>query len=230
MLRMWLLWLRHRWPWISALGAALLALLLALPLALGRSDLEMQFLGNAGAPRPALARGPSGVILPRSSDPHDPSIRTSVPGAQASLLDQPPLDNAGPQTIAEAQRSWSTAELAQRQRELLTAINCARQQQGQPALTLDPALSRIAGDAWLQLIHDHAWSLMQLPGDYALRSVVALDFSMPQHASQAQGASCAVGGFDAGTLGIATSATAIGVALFPPQSPWDAASAIVLIQ
>ena len=104
---------------------------------------------------------------------------------------------------------------------------------------LDPTLSQTAGDAWLKLSHDHSWSLMQLPGQYSVRSVMALDFGAPDlaskadHQPQVSGATdgaCAVGGFDAATLQMANGVTTIGIAVFPPQTSWDLASAVVLVK
>jgi hypothetical protein len=145
--------------------------------------------------------------------------------------------SAGPQTVADAQSVWSANEIKRHQDEVLAAVNCARRQQGQDALTLNPALSQVAGDAWLKLVHDHSWSLMRLPGRYAMRSVMSLDFGTHSPAAQAgtqqqlagDGA-CAVGGFDVATLPASSSATSIGIAVFPPQASWDSASAVVLIQ
>jgi hypothetical protein len=150
------------------------------------------------------------------------------------------LDNVGPQTVAEAQAAWSADEIAQHQREVLAAVNCARQQHGQSALMLDPTLSQVAGDARLKLARDPSWTLLQLPGTYALRGVLALDLTSPaQAAAQVQPslagqaaleASCIVGGFDAATLAPSTSAHTIGIAIFPPQVSWDMASAVILVK
>jgi hypothetical protein len=124
---MWLLWLKHRWRDGSALLIAVLAIVLVVLFALGRSIPGISHLGDASAARPS-AGAPSGAVLPRSGVP------------VVSLLDTDLPSSRGPQTIAEAQAAWSTAEIAVRQQQLFTAINCTRQQQGQTALTLDPAL------------------------------------------------------------------------------------------
>jgi hypothetical protein len=228
MFHMWLLWFKNRWRGAgAAVVAALIVGVIAL-VALSRSGTGISFLGDAGAARPAVASGPSGAMLPRSGIP------------LVSALDQPLPSSAGPQTVAEAQARWSAAEIAQHQEAMVAAVNCARLQQGQPVLTLDSALSATAGDAWLHLIHTPSWSLMQLPGTYALRGVVALDDTSPdQAAAQAQHTAtgqanavsrCTVGGFDATSLTLSADVHTIGIAVFPPQAAWDSASAIVLVQ
>src|SRR5262249_27399537 len=137
-------------------------------IALSRSGTGISFLGDASAARPAATGGPTGAMLPRSGVP------------LASVMEQTLPASAGPQTVAAAQASWSATEIAEHQDAVLAAINCARQQQGQSALVLDPALSGTAGDAWLKLVHVPSWSLMQLPGTYTLRGVVSLDFAAPE--------------------------------------------------
>lgn len=134
-----------------------------------------------------------------------------------------PLE-AGPQTVAAAQAAWSAEERARRQDMLMAAINCERKAQGQPPLRIDATLSAIAADAWLTLVHHHDWSLRNLPGRYALRSVVALDTGASQLAE------CGVRGLDSATLRAAADARSIGVAVFPPQASWDSPSAVVLIR
>ena len=227
MLHLGWFWLKQRWRGISAVSVAALVALLSLMLALSHSGTGISFLGDFNAPRPAPAGGPSGAILPRSGVP------------VVSMLDTDLPTTAGPQTVAAAQAAWSADEIAQHQQEVLSAINCARAQQGQRALTLDETLSHTAGDAWLTLVHQPSWSLMQLPGTYALRGVLSLDFASPdQIAIQAQQSSgrsqpaigCVVGGFDAASLAPGADAHRIGIAVFPPQAAWDSASAIVLVQ
>jgi hypothetical protein len=240
MVRMWLFWLKHRWRQAGAAVAAVLAVLLVLLLALGRSGMGVSFLGDVSAPRLAAASGPSGVVLPRSGDPNGPSSSDAAPVRQSSILDKPLLANVGPQTVAEAQAAWSADEIAQHQREVLAAVNCARQKQGQGVLMLDPMLSQVAGDAWLKLARDPSWTLLRLPGTYALRGVLALDLTSPaQAAVQAQPslagqaaleANCVVGGFDPMTLTPSANAHAIGIAIFPPQVSWDMASAVILVK
>jgi hypothetical protein len=227
MLHMGWFWLKQRWRGVSAVGIAALVALLALMLALSHSGTGISFLGDFNAPRPAAAGGPSGAILPRSGVP------------VVSMLDTDLPVSAGPQTVAAAQAAWSADEIAARQHEVLTAINCARAQQGHGALQLDATLSETAGDAWLTLVHQPSWSLMQLPGTYALRGVLSLDFTSPEHvveeaqqSATAQNATsgCVVGGFDTASLAAAADAHRIGIAVFPPQAAWDSASAIVLVQ
>ena len=240
MVRMWLFWLKHRWRQAGAAVAAVLAVLLVLLLVFGRSGMGVSFLGDVSAPRLAAASEPSGVVLPRSGDPNGPSSSDTAPVPQLSILDKPLLANVGPQTVAAAQVAWSAGEIAQHQQEVLAAVNCARQKQGQTALTLDPTLSQVAGDAWLKLVRDPSWTLLRLPGTYTLRGVLALDLTSPaQAAAQAQPslasqvaleASCVVGGFDAVSLASSTSARTIGIAVFPPQVSWDMASAVILVK
>jgi hypothetical protein len=227
MLHMGWFWLKQRWRGISAVGIAALVVVLALVLALSNSGNGISFLGDFNAARPAAAGRPSGAVLPRSGVP------------VVSLLDTDLPTSAGPQTVADAQAAWSADELAQHQQEVLAAINCARAQQGQRALTLDETISHTASDAWLTLIHHPSWSLMQLPGRYALRSVLSLDFASPdQIAAQAQQSAatqhapsgCVVGGFDAASLTPSPDAHRVGIAVFPPQAAWDSASAIVLVK
>jgi hypothetical protein len=167
MVHMAWLWLKQRWQVAGAVGVVALALLLVALVTLHPFGAGIYFLGDASAARPA-ASGPSGAVLPRSDIP------------LLSVLDKtlPPSDSL--QTIAAAQASWSAAEIAQHQDALLAAINCARAQRGQDPLALDSALSATAGDAWLKLVHDPSWSLMQLPGTYSLRGVVSLDFVPPE--------------------------------------------------
>jgi hypothetical protein len=237
---MWLFWLKHRWRQAGAAAAVVLAVLLVLLLALGRSGMSISFLGDVSAPRLAAASGPSGVVLPRSGDPNGPSSGNAAPVPQSSILDKPLLAGAGPQTVAAAQAAWSADEIVQRQREVLAAVNCARQKQGQGALMFDPTLSQVAGDAWLKLARDPSWTLLRLPGTYALRGVLALDLTSPaQAAAQAQPsmagqaalkASCVVGGFDAVSLAPGAHARTIGIAVFPPQVSWDMASAVILVK
>ena len=237
MVGMFVLWLKHRWRQVGAAAIALLAVGLVLLLVLGGPGMGFNFLGNAGAPRPAAASGPSGVVLPRSGDPKGSGSSAPAVAPHTSLLDQTLPMSVGPQTVADAQSAWSADEIRRHEDEVLAAVNCARRQQGQGALTLNPALSQVAGDAWLKLVHDHSWSLMQLPGRYTARSVMSLDFGTHNPAAQAgtqqqlagDGA-CAVGGSDVATLPASSSATSIGIAVFPPQASWDSASAVVLIQ
>ena len=237
MVSMVVLWLKYRWRQVGAAGIAVLAVGLVLLLALRGSSMNFSFLGNASAPRLAAANSPSGLVLPRSGDLNSPGSSASTAVLDTSLLDQSLPISAGPQTVAAAQAAWSADEVRYHQDEVLAAVNCARQQQGQGALILSPALSQVAGDAWLKLVHDHSWSLMQLPGRYTLRSVVALDFGIHSSAAQlssqqrvAEDSTCVVGAFDMRTLQIPSSATSIGLAVFPPQASWDSASAVVLIQ
>jgi hypothetical protein len=220
-------WLKQRWRGISAVGIAALVVALALVLALNNSGNGIRFLGDFNAARPAAANEPGGAVLPRSGVP------------VVSLLDTDLPASAGPQTVADAQAAWSTDEIMERQQEVLSAINCARAQQGQRALTLDETLSHTADEAWLTLIHQPSWSLMQLPGAYTLRGVLSLDFASPnQIAAQAQQSAatqhatsgCLVGGFDTASLSPSGDAHRVGIAVFPPQAAWDSASAIVLVQ
>jgi hypothetical protein len=240
MVQMWLLWLKNRWRPVGAAVAAILAMLFVCLFVFGRVGIGVSFLGNVNAPRLAAASAPSDVVLPRSGDPNGPSSSDAAPVLQSSILDKPLLAGIGPQTMAEAQAAWSAAEIAQHQHEVLAAVNCARQKQGQDALVLDPTLSQVAGDAWLRLARDPSWTLLRLPGTYTLRGVLALDLTSPgQAAAQTQPAlagqtaleaSCVVGGFDAATLAPSTNARAIGIAIFPPQVSWDMASAVILVK
>jgi len=77
--------------------------------------------------------------------------RSGVP--IVSVMEQSLPPSAGPQTVAAAQASWSAAEIAQHQEAVLAAVNCARQQRGQGALSLDSTLSATASGAWLKLVH-----------------------------------------------------------------------------
>jgi hypothetical protein len=235
-MQIWFLWLKHRWQAISALGIVLLVLLLVVLMIAGTSTFGMTLLGNASAPRVIAANGPSGTVLPRSSDPNQ--YTSALPDGNTSLLDQAIAADTGPHTVAEAQAAWSTTEMEQHQAELLAAMNCARQQHQQRALTLDPHLSATASDAWLTLSRDRSFSLMHLPGRYALRSVMPLTFGTPSTSTSTNqttpsgpvASHCTVGGFDMTTLVPTTDATRIGIAVFPPQASWDMASAVVLVQ
>jgi hypothetical protein len=236
MAQLWWLWIRNRWRGVSAALALALALLVIFLMMKGGWAEGVTFLGNAQAPR-AAANLDTGVVLPRSGDPN--AQPGNVSSMSMSILDRGALPGSGPQSIAAAQMAWDAQEIRQHQQEVLAAINCAREQQGQRAFTLDPTLSQTAGDAWLKLIHDHSWSLMQLRGQYALRSVMALDFGAPDLAPEvdhqrgvtgATDGTCAIGGFDTATLQTPNGATTIGIAVFPPQTSWDLASAVVLVK
>ncbi len=227
MLHMGWLWLIRRWRSISAVGSVLLGVLLVVLMRLSASETGVRFLGDFTALRPAVASESPGAVLPRSGAPIVSALDNDLPAS------------AGPQTIADAQTTWSADEIAQRQQEVLTAINCAQRQHGHNMLRLDPALSETAGDAWLKLVHTPSWSLMQLPGTYALRGVLSLDFTAPEQvAAQATSSptlqqpvgSCVVGGFDATSLLPSADVHSIGIAVFPPQAAWDSASAVVLVQ
>lgn len=227
MVQMWLLWLKNRWRGAGAAAVAVLTVIVVALFALSRSGTGISVLGDASAARPS-ASGPSGAMLPRSGVPI------------VSVMEQSLPPSAGPQSIAAAQASWSAAEIAQHQDAVLVAVNCARQPRGQGVLSLDSTLSTTAGDAWLKLVHDPSWSLMQLPGTYSLRGVVSLDFASPEQvAAQSQQApvgqqaavpSCTVGGVDGVTLAAGAEAHSIGIAVFPPRASWDAASAVVLVR
>ena len=77
-MQIWFLWFKHRWQAISALGIALLALLLVVLMMSGTSTFGITLLGNAGAPRVAAADGPSGTVLPRSGDPNQSTARCPI--------------------------------------------------------------------------------------------------------------------------------------------------------
>lgn len=234
---MWKLWLKHRWREASAVVVALLAVLLVVVVATGRDRHVLSLLGDAAALRAAAIGAPAGVTLPRSTDPDALIPQAPDASGPGSALDRVRATASSPETVAAAQAAWPAAEVRRRQSEVLAAINCAREAGGKPALTLDAALSDTAGQAWLALVRDPAWSLMDLPGEYALRSVMALDFGSPAAdasgealADPGQERACGVGGFDPAMLPAAQEARRIGVAVFPPQASWDAASAVVLVK
>jgi hypothetical protein len=234
-MRIWLIYLQNRWRGIAAGGVAILALVALALLGWGGPALGMRLLGNADAPR-VVTNNASGTVLPRSGDPN--ASPEALTDANASVLDMPAQPDSGPQTVAAAQAAWSTALLQQHQASLLTAINCARHAQHLPNLMLDPQLSQTAGAAWLRLVHEPSFSLMQLPGTYSLRSVMPLNANAPHIAGgtqqdQSSGAAatpCAADGFDATTLPLTGRAAHIGIAVFPPQAAWDMASAVILVQ
>ena len=233
-MRIWLLWLHSRWQGLGAAAIAVLALLLIALTHWGGPALSIRLLGNADAPRVA-AQGPSGTILPRSSDVDASPSTLSDP--TSSILDTPARADAGPRTVAAAQAAWSADEITKHQKALLSAINCARREQHQKAVILDPKLSEFAGAAWLRLVHDPSFSLMQLPGQYAMRSVLPFSAGAPGAAvasgqaapSQTEAPACGVDGFDTTVLPAASGATQIGVAVFPPQASWDMPSAVILM-
>src|SRR6266545_4398747 len=224
-MRLWLLYLRNRWQGVGAIVLAALALLLIALVLWGSPAFGVRLLGNADAPRVAAAHGPSGTVLPRSGNPQSEPNLVDLDG---SILDTPAPAQAGPQTVAAAQAAWSADEIAGRQQALLAAINCARQQQKLPVMTLDAQLSETAGAAWLRLAHDPSFSLMNLPGQYQLRSVLPLAVgeqglvgAPAQAAPTASGsgaAACTVAGFDASIIPATSGATQIGIAVFPPQA------------
>jgi len=234
-MRIWLLWLHTRWRGLGAAAIAVLALLLIALTLWGGPALSITLLGNADAPRVA-AQGPSGTILPRSSDVDANPGTLSAP--TLSILDTPVRADAGPQSVATAQAAWSADEITKQQNALLSAINCARQQQRVGALRLDPKISEVAGAAWLRLVHEPSFSLMQLPGQYAMRSVLPFNAGAPPTAgTQGQAApsdtdapACSAVGIDTTILPAASDATQIGIAVFPPQASWDLPSAVILMQ
>jgi len=224
-MRIWLLWLRHRWRGLGAILIAALALVFLALSSVGGSSLSVRLLGNADAPRAVAANGSSATILPRSSNP-DANPSTLI-DANISILDTPARTAAGPQTVAAAQAAWSADEITRHQNALLSAINCARRAQRLKAVTLDPRLSDLAGTAWLRLVHEPSFSLMQLPGRYAMRSVLPFSAGAP---AAAVAPACSAEGFDTTVLPAANSATQIGIAVFPPQASWDMPSAVILMQ
>jgi hypothetical protein len=234
-MRIWLIYLQNRWRGVGAGAIAILALVALALLGWGGPALGVHLLGNADAPR-AAANAASSTMLPRSGDPHaNPAVLADT---STSVLDTPAPVDAGPQTVAAAQAAWRADMLQQREARLLTAINCVRQARQLSAMTLDAQLSQTAGAAWLRLMHEPSFSLMQLPGTYTLRSVLPLDAHAPDVAGAVEkdrsvgGAApvCAADGFDATMLPLADSATQIGIAVFPPQASWDMASAVILVQ
>jgi hypothetical protein len=236
-MQIWFLWFKHRWQAISALGIALMALLLVVLMISGTSTFGMTLLGNASAPRAGAADGPSGTVLPRSSDPNQST--SALPNLNASLLDQSVAADSSPHTIAEAQAAWSATEIERHQTELLAAFNCVRGQQKLPVMTLDAQLSATAGAAWLRLAHDPSFSLMNLPDQYQWRSIMPLPSGMQATAgAPGQGVStassstavCSAATFDVSIVPAASVATRIGIAVFPPQASWDMASAVILVQ
>lgn len=236
MTQLWRLWLRNRWRGVIAALIGVLTVLLTLLVATGGSGVDIRFLGDAAAPRAHDANNGSGTVLPRSGDSH--AQPGSPPDSRSSILDEAAPAGAGPQDVTAAQAAWSNEEVKQHEQEVLRAVNCVRMQHGMPAVTIDPALSRTAGEAWLRLSRDHSFSLMSLPGTYALRSVLALDFGMSDPVAQPgqgeqtnqEGSRCTVGAFDAATLPLTTATRTIGIAVFPPQAAWDLSSAVVLMQ
>lgn len=230
---MWLFWLRQRGRVVAAGAVATLAVALLALIGLGGSTLQVTFLGHVGAPRATNQGRFSTTTLPASGNGEQ--HYASLPDVTTSLLDQP-IAVSDPQTVAEAQAAWSIETLQQHQTALLAAVNCARQQQGEHELALDTDLTATAGEAWLRLSRDHSFSLMQLHGHYALRSVLPLDVAPSNHDVGAPAAlhgiasprACAVAGFDATVLPAARDATRVGIAVFPPQAAWDMASAVIL--
>ena len=232
MVSMWLLWLRNRRRGVLAVAVALIALVAVVFIARSGTIGGVAFLGNAGAPR-AAAQDAGGAALPRAVDG---STSTT------SLLDQPLSASAGPQTIEAAQAAWTAEETTRRRDEVLGAFNCARTQAGLPPLKLDAALSKTAGEAWLKLVHNPKFTLMDLSGHYNARGVLALDFTTPEQvaaqarqpqvrrAVSANAGGCSVGGFDTTAMAAEQSSATIGIAVFPPQASWDSASAVVLVR
>lgn len=234
MVHMLRLWLRNRRRTVGAVAMALLALVMIALLVLDRSAYGVTALGNAAAPRP-IATANGSELLPRSSDPQtQPGM---LPDGTASILDTPALASAEPQDLAAAQAAWSAAAIVQHQQALLDAITCVRQQRGQPPLTFDPALAQVAGTAWLKLMHDRRFSLMQLPGTYASRSVVALDVDRIDNTDSAMLPSqeehgrspCQLDGLEVALPTFGTRATRVGFVVFPPQATWDSPSAVILV-
>lgn len=231
-MRIWLLWLRHRRRGLGALLIVALALAFLGLFGVGDRALGVRGLGNAAASRTA-AQGPSGTVLPRSADGAARPSTLSV----SSVLDTRVPADADPQMVAAAQAAWSADEIAKRQDALLVTINCARQAQRLKAVAIDPKLSETAGTAWLRLVHDSSFSLMQLPGQYALRSVLPLSTRAADRSaapgqpvtSETDPPTCGLDGLDL-ALPTARAARRIGIAVFPPQASWDLPSAVVLMQ
>jgi hypothetical protein len=234
MTHMWWLWLKHRWRGLGALAVtAVIAGLLSL-LALGGGVLDVQFLGNAFAPR-AAGGGQAGTLLPRSTNPD--AQPGTLPDPNASLLDAPLPDAVLPHSVAEAQAPWNADTVARYQRQVLAAVNCAREAKGLSALTPDPALTRQAGEAWLRLVREPSWSLADLPGHYTMRGVLPLELGDPgagptsgTGGARQDSPQCEAVGADVAALADTGDGTTIGIAVFPPQASWDLASAVVLVK
>jgi hypothetical protein len=221
-MRFWLLWFHHRWRALGAAALAILAVGLGALLLAGGPALSLRLLGDAGAPR-AGTNTTAGTVLPRSGDPNASPEASS--DANASVLDAPAPAAAGPQTVAEAQAAWSADLIQQRQQTVLAQLNCARQAQRLPALALDARLTQTASAAWLRMVREPSFSLMQLPGSYRLRSVLPITSDTPSAPT-----TCAISDFDPASVALTGGATAAGIAVFPPQADWDLPSAVVLVQ
>lgn len=217
----WSFWLRSRWRGAAAAALVVVSLAALIWVFWSSPAARLRLLGDAGAPRTALAFV-SGTTLPRSVD--ESAQPGSLNDPRASLLDLPVAADAGPLTVAEAQAAWSAAEREQHQRAVLESLNCARRGQHLPALTLDPELSQAASEAWLRLARERDFSLAQIPGSYVLRGMLPLD-TLDQAAP-----SCADLHLDAAALAGLGPATRIGIAIFPPQAVWDLPSAVILAQ
>lgn len=232
-------WIKYHRLVVSAAAIALLAVLIATLIALDGAGRGITFLGDVHAPRDTAGTAIASPAVSRSDDANATSGSPPKPDMPAaSALDIPVSAEGGPQTVAAAQAAWSGGEIKHHQNQVLAAINCERKVKGQPALALDPALSATAGDAWLKLIRDRSFTLLDLPGRYELRSVMALDFGIPAQDAPANSQAwqrgeaprCAVGGFDVAALPRTMRGTRVGIAVFPPQASWDGASAVVLVQ
>jgi hypothetical protein len=229
---MWWHWLKHRLRELSTIVVFVLIIGILVLLVMSGTGLDVRFLGNATAPREAVG-DQAGVMLPRSTNADEQP--GTLPDPERSILDLPLAERIGPQSIAEAQASWSSEDLARHQEALLAALNCARKTQDLPNLSLDPTLSQQAGEVWLRLVRSPSWSLADLEGGYALRAVLPLDLEQDSAQSgiahsERDMPTCAIGGVDLAAFANERRGTAVGIAVFPPQASWDIASAVVLVK
>lgn len=231
---MWQYRLKSHWREISAAIIVIAAVLLVfLAIRSSANSAGVTLLGDAAAPRPTAAYRPQ-ATLPRAVDEDMAALANTLP---SSVLDNPPPPSDDLQSVAAARSSWSDKEIQQRQAEVLTAVNCARQQHSQPPLQIDPGLSQTAAEAWMALARNPGMGLESIPGDYSMRGLLSLQFAAPEQAAQrapaaARASSCDVGGFDPATLPLPDTATLIGIAVFPPRAPggWDGASAVIFVK
>ena len=228
------LWLKHRLQGLGSIVVLVLIIGTLALLAMSGTGLDVRFLGNAAASREVVGNQ-TAALLPRSTNADEqPGM---LPDPERSILDLHLAERIGPQSIAEAQASWSEEALARHQEALLAALNCARQTQDLPDLTLDSTLSQQAGEAWLKLVRNPSWSLADLEGDYALRAIMPLDLEQDSAESASSIAHseqnvppCAIGGVDLAAFAQERRGATVGIAVFPPQASWDVASAVVLVK
>jgi hypothetical protein len=218
-----LTFLRFHKQWLLAVSILLgCVLLLALLIgSFGTGTFGFTLLGDVNAARPAALPASGSALAPPQVRPAD-SVRQAAPVARDTTADLQPS--------------------ARYQEPLLAALNCAREQAGQAALTHDPQLSRAAAEMWRELVRHPSTTLATIAaGRYTQVTILPLTLAEPPAPpdalaqdvmlEQPQGP-CVWGGIDITQVDL-TGRTSVGVAVFPdphPEDGLDDSSAVVVAQ